>query len=427
MCAMGAMGGAADGTQSSMRAPCRSSGLPWDVHHAASIDASIGWWDPNGMYTTSTGQTVGPGAWRFLDEGRRYRSGTFPQTERTFLATDRGILAYDAPRTRDVPPMYSCEQCPGGGGVAPAPVPPSPASSIQTQLEAAAASGAALPGGLPRPLRAVRRRPTTTRTRPAVPRGVVQAARSPDLVHWTWLGAALTASPRWSSGRAVWAPTVVRLGAGLVMYYAARDRASGQWCLSYATASTANAVFVDNTSAPVICEADRGGSIDPHAFVDRDGTPYLLWKTNDAPGSSKSIVVGAPLSLDGTRLAGPTRTLFVATGAWDDSIIENPAMTFGSDGYTLFYSGNRFDSDRYATGIARCSGPLGPCSSVSDGPALASSGSILGPGGATVVTGPDGARSLVFAAWTAPRVGYTAGGARSLYVRPLTAFGLAAR
>jgi hypothetical protein len=41
--------------------------------------------------------------------------------------------------------------------------------------------------------------------------------------------------------------------------------------------------------------------------------------------------------------------------------------------------------------------------------------------------GPDGVRSIVFAAWTAPRVGYAAGGARSLYVRPLTSVGLAAR
>jgi hypothetical protein len=49
---------------------------------------------------------------------------------------------------------------------------------------------------------------------------------------------------------------------------------------------------------------------------------------------------------------------------------------------------------------------------------------VLGPGGAVVVTAPDGARSLVFAAWAAPRVGYRAGGARNLYVRPLTSLGL---
>jgi beta-xylosidase len=202
-------------------------------------------------------------------------------------------------------------------------------------------------------------------------RGVVQAAHSRDLVHWTWLGAALAASPRWSSGRAIWAPSVARLGSGFVMYYAARDRASNQWCLSFATAPTANALFVDTTTAPLACEADRGGSIDPDVFVDRDGTPYLLWKTHATPGSYTSVVVGAPLTADGRALAGPTRTLLVTDGGWDGTIIENPAMTFGSDGYTLTFSGNSFDTDRYAIGVAHCSGPLGPCTRVSSRPSLA--------------------------------------------------------
>jgi hypothetical protein len=423
MCAMGAIGGAADDTQSSMRAPCRSSGLPWYVHHAASIDAALGWWDPNAAYTMSTGQTFGPGAWRFLDQGRRYRSGTFPRRAQPFFVADRGVLAFDVPRERDLPPTYPCEGCPAAASPPP-PVPAAGGPSSATQVAAAAASGATLPEDFPDPF-VLRDGDDYSAYSTGGSRGIVQAARSRDLVHWTWLGASLAAPPRWATGRAIWAPSVTRLGTGYVMYYAARDRATGQWCLSYASAPAANALFVDSTASPLWCDADRGGSIDPDVFVDRDGAPYLLWKTHAAPGSSTSVVVGAPLTADGRGLAGPARTLLVTNGGWDGTIIENPAMTFGSDGYTLLYSGNSFDTDRYAIGVARCSGPLGPCTRVSDRPALASSGSVLGPGGATVVMGPDGVRSLVFAAWTAPRVGYPAGGARSLYVRPLTSIGLA--
>ena len=102
-------------------------------------------------------------------------------------------------------------------------------------------------------------------------------------------------------------------------------------------------------------------------------------------------------------------------------------MTIGSDGYSLLYSGNTFESDRYATGLARCAGPLGPCTHVSPtAPVLASSAAVLGPGGAVPVVGPDGARYMVFHAWASPRVGYRAGGARSLYVLPLSSLGLAA-
>jgi Glycosyl hydrolases family 43 len=425
MCAVGAQGGAADGTQSSMRAPCRSAGLPWYEHHTGLVDASLGWWDPNATYTTSAGQTVGPGAWRFLDDGVRYGSGTFPRVARTYFAPERAVLAYDTQRERDLPPTYPCTGCPSTeSSTVPAVFsgPPSPA----TQITAASASGAALPEDFPDPF-VMRDGDGYYAYATGGSRGIVQAAYSPDLAHWTWLGASLAAAPRWATGRAIWAPSVARLGTGYVMYYAARDRASSQWCLSYATAPAANAVFVDTTSAPFVCDADRGGSIDPDVFIDRDGTPYLLWKTQAASGSSLSVVVGAPLTADGRGLAGPTRTLLASNAGWDGTIIENPAMTLGSDGYTLLYSGNSFDSDRYATGIARCSGPLGPCVRAGDGPALASAGAVLGPGGATVVAGPDGARALVFAAWTAPRVGYSAGGARSLYIRSLASIGLAAR
>jgi hypothetical protein len=161
--------------------------------------------------------------------------------------------------------------------------------------------------------------------------------------------------------------------------------------------------------------------------VDRDGTPYLLWKTHAAPGSPVSVVVGAPLTADGTGFAGPVRVLLASLGGWDDHVVENPAMTLGADGYHLVYSGSLWDSDRYAVGVARCDGPLGPCTPRASAPVLASGDGVLGPGGATVVAGPDGVRSLAFAAWTAPRVGYRAGGARSLYVRPVTAIGLSAR
>jgi len=427
MCAMGGIGGAADGTQSSMRAPCRAAGLPWYEHHAGSIDASLGWWDPNAVYTTSAGQTVGPGAWRFVDEGRRYRSDTFPRAAEPFFDADRSVLAFDAPRDRDLPPTYPCVGCPSVDSPLPSAITsPFGGPSSATQIAAAVASGAVLPEDFADPF-VLQDDTGYYAYSTGGSRGIVQAAHSTDLVHWAWLGASLVAPPRWSTGRGIWAPSVARLGASYIMYYAARDRASNQWCLSYATAPVPNALFVDTTTGPLVCDADRGGSIDPDVFVDRDGAPYLMWKTDAAPGSATSVVVGAPLTPDGRALAGPTRTLLATNRGWDGAIIENPAMTLGSDGYTLLYSGNSFDTDRYAIGIARCSGPLGPCTRGSDAPALASSGSTLGPGGATVVVGPDGVRSLVFAAWTAPRVGYAAGGARSLYVRPLTSIGLGPR
>ena len=194
------------------------------------------------------------------------------------------------------------------------------------------------------------------------PRGIVQVACSTDLTHWTWSGAALAAVPQWATGRAIWAPSVVRLGDQFVMHFAARDRATGQWCLSVAVAPHPNAVFVDTSTAPFLCQTDRGGSIDPYAFVDRDGTPYLLWKSQSATGAPPSVLFGARLTADGTAIvASSARVLLTTANAWEGDIIENPAMVVGSEGYTLLYSGNSYETDRYAVGVARCAGPLGPC------------------------------------------------------------------
>jgi hypothetical protein len=64
-------------------------------------------------------------------------------------------------------------------------------------------------------------------------------------------------------------------------------------------------------------------------------------------------------------------------------------MKFGGfvevDGqYWLFYSGNWFNQPGYALGIARCDGPLGPCTKPADQPWLASNAQGMGPGEASL-------------------------------------------
>jgi hypothetical protein len=46
---------------------------------------------------------------------------------------------------------------------------------------------------------------------------------------------------------------------------------------------------------------------------------------------------------------------------------------------------------------------------------MTSTGSELGPGGASITTAPDGRLLIVYHAWTAPAVGYWSGGARSMH------------
>jgi hypothetical protein len=101
--------------------------------------------------------------------------------------------------------------------------------------------------------------------------------------------------------------------------------------------------------------------------------------------------------------------------AWEQPLIENPALVATGSSYVLWYSGGWWESAGYATGYATCHTPLGPCTKATvDRPLLASGGDQAGPGGATVVTGPAGDQWLAYHAWNPNAVGYNNGGTRSL-------------
>lgn len=251
-------------------------------------------------------------------------------------------------------------------------------------------------------------------------RGNVQVARSTDLTHWSWVGNGLTRVPAWATGPSVWAPTVIPRGAGYVMYYAANLRGTDMWCLSYATADTPTGPFVDTTASSFLCQTSHLGSVDPFAFVDTDGVAYLLWQSHGVPNFEPSGLWSARLTDDGKGVVnGTAAQILVTEQGWEGNVIENPAMLHTPQGYFLFYSANEWVGADYATGVARCTGPLGPCSRIYGTPFLGSRGDMLGPGGPAPITAPDGSPQLAVHAWTAPKVGYPSGGTRSLYLFPL--------
>lgn len=86
----------------------------------------------------------------------------------------------------------------------------------------------------------------------------------------------------------------------------------------------------------------------------------------------------------------------------------------------LFYSANWWESDRYATGYATCSGPLGPCTKqTTDGPWFHSIFALAGPGGAEFFRDTKGHLWMAYHAWQAGKVGYGVGGARKLWTTPV--------
>ncbi len=251
--------------------------------------------------------------------------------------------------------------------------------------------------------------------------GHIQLVRSGDLATWEWLGNALPALPSWARANRTWAPSVLRRGSTWVLYYAVLEVASGDQCISIATAAHPAGPFVDGSPGPFLCQRDEGGSIDPSPFLDAVGEPWLVWKGEGETAGGSATLWSQRLSPDGRQLVGEPSRLLHADQRWERRTIEGPSMVAGPGGYHLFYSAGGWSSAGYAVGHARCASPAGPCTKSGDGPLLSSSGAIAGPGGQEVLRDGAGRLHLVFHAWTASDVGYP--NKRSLHVADLAFLG----
>jgi hypothetical protein len=209
----------------------------------------------------------------------------------------------------------------------------------------------------------------------------------------------------------IWAPGVAQIGGRFVAFYSARERLDrDRFCIAVATSSSAIGPFEDHTSAPFWCDTDPNGSIDPQPFVDTDGTPYLIWKSEGVPGSTPTRLWSRQLDAAGTGWAAGSAPseLLRTSQAWEGSVIENPSMVRWQDRLYLFYSGNEHRSASYATGYAECATPLGGCAKSATNPILASFGDRLGPGGPAAFVDLQGRLQLAYHWWNAPYTDYPA-------------------
>lgn len=231
--------------------------------------------------------------------------------------------------------------------------------------------------------------------------GTIQVIRSGDLRTWEWLGNGLAALPSWAAPDTTWAPSVVARPGGFVAYYTTRDAASGRQCISRATSTQPQGPFVDTSTAPMVCQLDLGGSIDPSPFVDTNGTLWLVWKSD-----LFDRIWSVPMTPDGLSPVGLPAVLLAPDQAWERGVVEGPSMAYLAGRYYLFYSGGSWNGPGYAESYAVCAGPAGPCTKPSATPLLASHGDIAGPGGGEVFTDGFGGAWLAYHAYTAPAIGY---------------------
>jgi hypothetical protein len=247
--------------------------------------------------------------------------------------------------------------------------------------------------------------------------GNIQIIDSTDLTHWTAIGNALPSLPAWAAANNTWAPAVAKIGENYDLYYAADVAGGTMECISVASASQPQGPFSDKSTAPLECQKALGGSIDPASFIDTNGTPYLVWKSG-GPGSSK--IWSEQLSPSGTSFlpgANPT-ALLMPDQSWESGTVEAPDLVTTGGHYYLFYSGNDWNTAKYAVGVATCTGPLGPCTDATPSPILSGGRGVAGPGGEWVFADASGNFWIAFHAWVPGAVGFP--NSRDLYLRRLT-------
>lgn len=249
----------------------------------------------------------------------------------------------------------------------------------------------------------------------------VQTMSSADLIHWGPVTDALPQLPKWEACCHTWAPSVLGFEGTYVLFYAARDRGSGRQCVSDATSNVATGPFVDLSRTPLVCQLDRGGSIDPNAFLDAAGTPYLVWKSEDNALGRPATLWSQQLSPNGRTLVGRRVALLQMTAGWEHPTIEGPTMVAVGATWYLFYGAGDWDTQNAAIGYATCASPLGPCiKATTTGPWLATRANRAGPSGPAVFSDATGATWIAYHAWAPGRVGYEHGGVRSLWLDRLS-------
>jgi beta-xylosidase len=195
---------------------------------------------------------------------------------------------------------------------------------------------------------------------------------SKNLVQWTNQGVILDVAKNltWAKGRA-WAPGIARVGDTYYFYFSAETQ------IGVATSMSPIGPFKDALGVPLIKTAQYAPqSIDPYAFVDDDGTYYLLF------GSGGGGLRMVKLNADMISFTG-TPANISPTGA--SGTLEGSGMFKRKGTYYLYWSEGDTRTATYRMAYARAQSAMGPFTRLATILEQNTALGIMGPGGGTIL------------------------------------------
>ena len=256
---------------------------------------------------------------------------------------------------------------------------------------------------------------------------------SPDLRHWKPAGGALI-PPEGTADESFWAPEVARGDDGRVyLSYSVGRESEQRHVLRVAVSDSPTGPFRD-TGKPLVDPTGQRFVIDPHPFRDDDGTWWLFYARDylDSPRPGTALAMDRLVNM--TELAGEERAVLRAQQDWtlfepnrpmpaygghfDWHTLEGPCVVRHESHYYLFYSGARYDSNRYGVDWAEARSITGPYHRVShpgedlqlstsdaavEGPRFLRTlpGVVVGPGHHSVCRNEKDEHVIAFHAWDA--------------------------
>lgn len=224
-------------------------------------------------------------------------------------------------------------------------------------------------------------------------------------------------------GGAIWAPGVVRYYDRYFMFYTASRRDSGQKCIGRAISSSAYGPF--RNASEWACPPAGRWAIDANPFLN-GGYIHVTYRDDAITSGAETGISTVRTDSEGRAIWNTRRDVLKSTDiTWDTKnsssgthVVENPSMWKMPNGHWyLAYSGNNWDSPRYATGIADCGTtplPGSRCRPVREGverpyfgftgdgginPYRGLPGNHRGPGGMDVFQAADGTQRVVWHWW----------------------------
>jgi arabinan endo-1,5-alpha-L-arabinosidase len=240
--------------------------------------------------------------------------------------------------------------------------------------------------------------------------------KSDDFVTWHTVGYALRTpdlplpdDP--AERRKWWAPEVIAFGDRLYLYYSTGIEDRGHR-IRVAVADAPDGPFED---LGIELTPHERFAIDPHPFVDVDGTAYLFYARDLLEGARVGTSIAADRLVSPTELLGTPVPVLPPSADWqlylrgrpmygstyDWHTLEGPFVRRRLDRYWLLYSGGAWTGETYAVSWAVADHPLGPWADpgAAIAPLLRTVPELVGPGHCSVVEGPDGNDWLAYHAW----------------------------